>query len=107
MRQEDLQHYNVIRTDYADERMQDKLEYIKREFKSIQAYKHLQEEISKTEVALSNNAKHNRPHYDNNGEEYRYAFVDVGEGYYLLYQVDEDTVYILDCFHKRELREMV
>ena len=102
-----MRRYNVIRTDYADERMQDKLEYIKREFKSIQAYIHLEKEISKVEEALSYNAKHNRPHYDDNGEEYRYAFVDVGEVYYLLYQVDDDTVYILDCFHKRELREIV
>ena len=56
---------------------------------------------------LSDNAKHNRVYYDDNGEEYRYAFVNVGEGYYLLYQIDVDAVYVLDCLHKREFKEMI
>ena len=107
MRRKNLQYENVVITDYADERIQDKLEYIGREFRNEQAYFHLKNEILKVEIALSENARHNRVHYDDNGEEYRYAFVNVGEGYYLLYQIDNDTVYVLDCLHTRELKEIV
>ena len=55
---------------------------------------------------LSTNATHNRPYYDNNGEEYRYAFVNVGEGYYLLYHIEDDTVIVDDCLHKREQKDI-
>lgn len=101
-----MQKYNVIRTEYADERMQDKLEYIRKIFSNIQAYEHLKAEIEDVEISLSYNAEFNRPHIDNNGNEYRYAYVDVGEGYYLLYRIEYDTVVVIDCLHKRELREI-
>ena len=105
MKRKSLRQYNVIQSDYAEERIQDKLEYIRRTFKSEQAFKHLENEIENVEYSLSKNAKINSPHIDDNREEYRYAFVNVGEGYYLLYHIDENTVVIDDCIHKRELRE--
>ena len=98
--------YNVIRTEYADDRINDKLEYIRRKFRNNQAYNHLENEINRIEQLLSTNATHNRPYYDNNGEEYRYAFVNVGEGYYLLYHIEDDTVIVDDCLHKREQKDI-
>ncbi len=106
MKKKTVQHFNVIQTDYAEERIYDKLEYIRRKFKSKQAYEHFESEIENVEKALSKTAKNNRPHIDANGEVYRYAFVNVGEGYYLLYQINDDTVVIEDCLHRRELREI-
>lgn len=99
-----LQQYNVIRTLYADDRIQAKLEYISRRFRNRQAYEDLRQEIEKVEKSLSYTAKYNLPHVDNNGVEYRFAFINVGEGYYLLYHIVNDTVIVDDCLHKRELR---
>ena len=56
MRRRALQYRNVIRTDYADERIQAKLEYIFRKFRNEQAYVHLESEIQKVEEWLSGNA---------------------------------------------------
>lgn len=100
-------HYNVVRTEYADGRIQGKLEYIRRKLKNEQAIEKLNNTISVVERKLSNNAKFNHPHISSSGEEYRYAFVNVGEGYYLLYQIEGDTVFVIDCLHKRELKESV
>ncbi|MCR5374556.1 MAG: type II toxin-antitoxin system RelE/ParE family toxin [Lachnospiraceae bacterium] len=99
-------NYNVIRTLYADERIKDKLEYIRRQFHGCQAHEHLLNELEAVEQELSYNATFNRPHIDNDGEIYRYAHINVGEGYYLLYRIEDDTVIILDCLHKRELYEI-
>lgn len=41
-----LQQYNVIRTNYVDDRINAKLEYIRRKFKNEYAYVHLEEEVS-------------------------------------------------------------
>lgn len=107
MKRGTLLEYNVIRTEYADERIQDKLEYIKRSFRNEQAYQHLESEIVKVEESLSKKAWQNRSYYDEEGEEYKYAYVAVGEGYYLLYQIEGNAVFVLDCLHKRELRDYI
>ena len=102
-----LQQYNVIRTNYADDRINAKLEYIRRKFKNEYAYVHLEEEISKVEISLSRNAKHNKPYLDENGVEYRYAMINVGEGYFLLYHIDGNTVIVDDCLHRREQKDIL
>ena len=107
MLQKRVIRYNVIRTEYADERISTKLEYIKRKFKSEQAYKHLESEISRVERELSQTALFHKPYTDDDNNEYRYAPVNVGEGYYLQYRIDGKTVIVDDCYHRRELRDII
>ena len=102
-----LLRYNVILTDYADERIKDKIEYIRRKFKNETACIHLENEITNVAISLSRNAKHNKPYLDGNGIEYRYAMVNVGEGYFLLYHIDGNTVIIDDCLHRREQKDIL
>ena len=44
-----LLRYNVILTDYADDRIRDKIEYIRRKFKNETACFHLENEITNVE----------------------------------------------------------
>ena len=97
--------FSLVRTRYAQLRLDDKLEYIRRCFKNRQAYINLIDTISDVESKLCSNPFLNCPHVDLNDNEYRYAKVNVGDGYYIMYVIEGSTIIVIDYLHKRELRE--